>query len=77
MDDLMRGMFEPDTAATYLQNVIERMKSRGCDAAVLGCTERPAILTESTSPLPALDSSRAVAALCRAVEQTSEDQRFP
>jgi len=68
MDELVRGIFHPQAIA-YLQNVMERMKSAGCDAVVLGCTEIPLIMNDANSPLPILDSTRllARAALRRAV----------
>jgi aspartate racemase len=68
MTDLVRGVFTPD-AVSYLQRVIGRMKSEGCDAVILGCTEIPLIMNDSNSPLPTLDSTRllARAALRRAV----------
>ena len=56
-------------AVTCLQRVIGRMKSEGCDAVVLGCTEIPLIMNDDNSPLPTLDSTRllARAALRRAL----------
>jgi len=49
------------------------MKSQGCDAVVLGCTEIPLIVNDANSPLPTLDSTRllAQAALHRAVQGAS------
>jgi aspartate racemase len=74
MDEYVCGVFKPESTE-YLQAVIERMKTQGCDAVVLGCTELPLVLNDSNSPLPVLDSTRllARAALRRAVgeEQTS------
>jgi aspartate racemase len=69
MDELVCGVFEPDAVA-YHQAVIKRMKERGCDAVVLGCTEIPLIINDANSPLPTLDSTRllARAALRRAVQ---------
>ena len=69
MDELVYGVFRPEAVA-YFQRVLGRMKSEGCDAVVLGCTEIPLIMNESNSPLPTLDSTRllARAALGRAVE---------
>ena len=56
-------------AVACLQRVIGRMKSEGCDAVVLGCTEIPLIMNDDNSPLPTLDSTRllARAALHRAL----------
>jgi aspartate racemase len=68
MDELVRGIFKPEQVA-YFQQVIRRLKSEGCDAVVLGCTEIPLIMDDRNSPLPTLDSTRllARAALKRAI----------
>jgi aspartate racemase len=68
MEELVRGDFRP-SAVEYFQGVISRMKSAGCDAVVLGCTEIPLLINDDNSPLPTLDSTRllARAALRRAV----------
>ena len=68
-DELVNGVFRPEAIASF-QRVIERLKTDGCDAVVLGCTEIPLIINDGNSPLPALDSTRllARAALRRAVE---------
>ena len=67
-DELVYGVFEPKSIA-YFQKVIARMKDDGCDAVILGCTEIPLIISDATSPLPTLDSTRllARAALQRAI----------
>jgi aspartate racemase len=67
MDELVYGVFKPEAVA-YFQQVMARMKSEGCDAVVLGCTEIPLIMSDANSPLPTLDSTRllARAALVRA-----------
>ncbi len=69
MDELVYGVFKPETVVRF-QDVIERLKSGGCDAVVLGCTEIPLIINDNNSALPTLDSTRllARAALRRAVE---------
>jgi len=68
MDELVYGVFKPEAVA-YFQQVIERLKSEGCDAVVLGCTEIPLLMNDSNSPLPTLDSTRllAQAAVRRAI----------
>jgi len=68
MDELVNAVFKPEAIA-YFQQVIERLKRTGCDAAILGCTEIPLIIDDSNSALPTLDSTRllARAALRRAV----------
>lgn len=66
--ELVNGVFTPE-AVRCLQRIIERLKSEGCDAVVLGCTEIPLIMSDANSPLPTLDSTRllARAALRRSV----------
>jgi len=72
MDELVQSRFTPQGIATF-QRVMDRMKSEGCDAVVLGCTEIPLIMNDGNSPLPTLDSTRllARAALKRAVTGAS------
>lgn len=68
MEELVHGVFKPESIACY-QQVFARMKAKGCDAVILGCTEIPLIMNDSNSALPTLDSTRllARAALQRAV----------
>jgi aspartate racemase len=68
MDELVCGVFRPESVA-YYQRLFARMKSEGCDAVILGCTEIPLIMNDGNSPLPTLDSTRllARAAVRRAV----------
>ncbi len=40
MDELVLGIFDPKQAA-FFQKVMAKMKSGGCDAVILGCTEIP------------------------------------
>lgn len=63
-------VLDPESVA-YYQKLIERMKSQGCDAVILGCTEIPLIVNDANSPLPTLDSTRllAQAALRWAVQE--------
>lgn len=68
MQELVYGIFRPESVACF-QAVITGLKSGGCDAVVLGCTEIPLIINQDNSPLPVLDSTRllAKAALTRAI----------
>jgi aspartate racemase len=68
MDELVYGRFTPEAVA-FFRSVIDGLKSQGCDAVVLGCTEIPLIIDDTNSPLPTLDSTRllARAALRRAI----------
>jgi aspartate racemase len=69
MDELTYGIIKPEAVAAF-QRIIARMKSEGCDAVVLGCTEIPLLMNDANSPLPTLDSTRllARAALRRATQ---------
>ena len=60
MDELVYGVFKPEALA-FLQKTIGRMRNEGCDAVVLGCTEIPLIIDDTSSPLPTLDSTRLLA----------------
>jgi aspartate racemase len=65
--ELVNGVF-PETSRLYFNEVATKLKARGCDAVVLGCTEIPLIVRPDDTPLPTLDSTRllARAALMRA-----------
>jgi aspartate racemase len=66
--ELVNGIF-PEASRLFFNEVTDKLKSRGCDAVVLGCTEIPLIVRPDDCPLPALDSTRllARAALKRAL----------
>lgn len=42
-------------------DIIKKMKSSGCEAVILGCTEIPLIVNSKNSPLPVIDSTRLLA----------------
>jgi aspartate racemase len=73
MEELVAGRFEP-RSVRYVQQVIERLASRGCDAVALGCTELPLVISDANSLLPTLDSTRllALAAVRHAVHNDKE-----
>jgi aspartate racemase len=58
--ELVNAVF-PEKSRLYFNEVIEVMKKKGCDAAVLGCTEIPLIVDPDDTPLPTLDSTRLLA----------------
>jgi len=68
MEELVNGRFTAEALRTF-KAVIGRLENAGCDAVVLGCTEIPLLVDDTTSPLPTLDSTRllARAALRRAI----------
>jgi aspartate racemase len=78
MDELVCSSFRPQSVACF-QQVIGRLKDRGCDAVVLGCTEIPLIINDANSALPTLDSTRllARAALRRATDGTGMGSCLP
>ena len=59
-NELVNGVFT-ENSRLYFNEVIQNLKSRGCDAAVLGCTEIPLIVDPADCPLPVLDSTRLLA----------------
>ena len=58
--ELVNGVFH-ENSRLYFNDVIQKLKARGCDAAVLGCTEIPLIVDPHDCPLPTLDSTRLLA----------------
>ena len=69
-EELVNGVF-PESSRLYFNEVTAKLKTRGCDAVVLGCTEIPLIVRSDDCPLPTLDSTRllARAALNKALKQ--------
>ena len=59
-DELVCGRFISEYRA-YFGEVIGKLRKQGCDAVVLGCTEIPLLVTQESSPLPILDSTRLLA----------------
>lgn len=68
MDELVPGRVTA-AALPAVQRIVANLRDAGCDAVILGCTELPLLISDETSPLPTLDSTRllARAALHRAV----------
>jgi len=59
-NELVYGCFSSEARACF-NEVIGRLKNEGCDAVVLGCTEIPLLVTQESSPLPTLDSTKLLA----------------
>jgi aspartate racemase len=59
-DELVRGIVTDASRARFAA-VVAVLKEQGCDSVVLGCTELPMLLDDTTSPLPTLDSTRLLA----------------
>jgi len=73
-EELCLGEFTDESRDAYVQ-IIEKLKTEGCDAVALVCTEIPLLITEDVSPLPILDSTRLLAKA--AVEVALGDKVMP
>jgi aspartate racemase len=58
--ELCNGRFGPAVVAPFLR-AIERLKERGAEAVILGCTEIPIVVNDENSTLPTLDTTRLLA----------------
>jgi aspartate racemase len=69
-DELVNGILLEESRL-YFNLAIQKLKDRGCDAVVLGCTEIPLLVDPEDCPLPTLDSTRllARAALKKALKE--------
>jgi aspartate racemase len=72
MEELTKGIFSAPAIASF-QDIILRLKEKGCDSVILGCTEIPLIIDDENSGLPTLDSTRLLARA--AVKQAVQDFR--
>lgn len=54
---LTKGIVDGESEVAYIE-VIERLKARGAEAVILGCTEITMLVNEQNSPLPVLDTTR-------------------
>jgi aspartate racemase len=59
-NELVYGIIN-EASKEYFLNVIDEVRSEGCDSVVLGCTEIPLIVLPGESSLPVLDSTRILA----------------
>ncbi|HIP78906.1 MAG TPA: amino acid racemase [Kiloniellaceae bacterium] len=78
MEELVNDI-QVERSVRYFQDVIAGMKERGCDAAILGCTEIPIIIGDDNTVLPVLDSTRllADAAVDHAIAQSKGAAEVP
>jgi aspartate racemase len=72
--ELVNGIIN-EGSKRYFLNVVDDLKSEGCDAVVLGCTEIPLIVLPGDSSLSVLDSTRILARA--AVEYAMTKQSKP
>ena len=73
-DELCAGVFTDASRKAYL-DIIARLKTEGCDAVALACTEIPLLVTPDVSPLPTLDSTRLLAKA--AFDVTTGERQMP
>ncbi len=58
--ELVNGVFT-EQSRLYFNTVFQKMKDKGCDGVVLGCTEIPLLVDPNDCPLPTFDSTRLLA----------------
>jgi aspartate racemase len=58
--ELVNGVFE-NASRAFFAGVIDKLRKRGAEAVVLGCTEIPLLIGPGDSALPTLDSTRLLA----------------
>ncbi|MBI3956103.1 amino acid racemase [Candidatus Gottesmanbacteria bacterium] len=63
--ELVKGICEEDSTKEIL-GIMAQYKRKGADAVILACTELPLIITDHSSPLPIIDTTRLLA--CSAVD---------
>ena len=68
---LVNGIFTRESRL-YFNEEIEKLKEKGCEAVVLGCTEIPLLVDPDDCPLPVLDSTRLLARA--ALKEALEDE---
>jgi len=59
-DELVYGIISNSSRQRYLM-VIEKLKEKGCEGVILGCTEIPLLIAQEGSPLPVFDSTKLLA----------------
>lgn len=59
-DELVYGVFTNESRR-FFNRVFATLRDRGCQAAVMGCTEIPLLVDPADTPLPVLDSTRLLA----------------
>ena len=59
-DELVQGKVLAESRAGMVA-IIARLKKEGAEAAILGCTEIPLLVSQEDAPVPVLDSTRLLA----------------
>ncbi|MGV3650974.1 MAG: aspartate/glutamate racemase family protein [Devosia sp.] len=55
-EELCRGIVREESRRTYV-TAIERLKARGAEAVILGCTEIGMLIDDTVSPIPTYDTT--------------------
>ncbi|HVY52212.1 MAG TPA: aspartate/glutamate racemase family protein [Devosia sp.] len=56
-EELVKGIVREDSRRTYVE-AIGRLKARGAEAVILGCTEIGMLIDDSVSPIPTYDTTQ-------------------
>jgi aspartate racemase len=56
-EELCLGIVRPQSQRIYVE-AIERLKARGAEAVILGCTEIAMLIDDANSPLPVFDTTQ-------------------
>jgi aspartate racemase len=59
-EEIIPARVTPTTAPRIVE-ILEALRERGAEAAILACTELPLVLTEENMPLPFIDTTRLLA----------------
>ena len=56
-DELIFGIFKKDSKKRYLE-IINKLKDKGAEGIILGCTEIPILIKQSDINIPVFDTIR-------------------
>ena len=59
-NEIVPGIYTEETTQKIV-NILDGLRSSGCDSVILGCTELPILITEANSSLPFIDTTRLLA----------------
>jgi aspartate racemase len=59
-NEIIPGIYTEETTQKIV-NILDGLRSSGCDSVILGCTELPILITEANSSLPFIDTTRLLA----------------
>jgi aspartate racemase len=56
-NEFSKNIFRPEVKTAYI-GLIEQMKTRGAQGAILGCTEIPVLIKQQDVSIPVFDTTR-------------------